>query len=60
MSKIISNEVPEEFFVALCVWAGQYGNGQERITKLTSEGYNAEHIQQIVNLIGAVFEECDY
>lgn len=60
MSKMISNEVPEEFFVALCVWSGQYGNGQERITKLNSEGYNAEHIQQIVNLIGAVFEECDY
>lgn len=30
---------------------GQYGNGEERKKKLTSEGFNATYIQSVVNLI---------
>ena len=60
MSRYAANEVPEEFFIALCVWAGQYGNGPERITNLSNDGYNPDHIQHIVNMIGDVFKECEY
>lgn len=60
MSRYTANEVPEEFFIALCVWAGQYGNGQERTTNLKNDGYDPEHIQHIVNMIGEVFKECNY
>ena len=35
--------------VALLVIAGQFGNGDERKTKLTNAGYDAQTVQNCVN-----------
>lgn len=35
--------------IALEVIAGQWGNGQDRMVRLTSAGYNAVEVQRIVN-----------
>ena len=35
--------------IAVEVICGKWGNGDERIVKLTNAGYNASHIQAIVN-----------
>lgn len=42
--------------IALEVIAGKWGNGEERIKKLKSEGYDAEHIQRCVNDLMSVME----
>lgn len=52
------NEVPELFFAALCVWADYYGIGQDRISRLAADGYDPDHVQTIVNMLGAVFDKC--
>lgn len=35
--------------VALLVIAGQFGNGEERKTKLTNAGYDVQTVQNCVN-----------
>lgn len=35
--------------IAIKVIAGEYGNGAERVAKLTAEGYNADTVQKRVN-----------
>lgn len=42
--------------IALEVIAGKWGNGEERIKKLKSEGYDAEQIQRCVNDLMSVME----
>lgn len=42
--------------IAVEVIAGKYGNGEERIRKLKSEGYDAEKVQRCVNDIMAIME----
>lgn len=42
--------------IALEVVAGKWGNGEERIKKLKSEGYDAEKIQRCVNDLLAIME----
>ena len=47
----------EKVDVAKKVWLGDFGNGEERIKKLTELGYNYDEIQEIVNLgLKKVFE----
>lgn len=41
--------LPQTISVALLVIAGQFGNGNERKTKLTNAGYNAQTVQNCVN-----------
>lgn len=41
--------LPQTVSVALLVIAGQFGNGDERKTKLTNAGYNAKTVQNCVN-----------
>ncbi|MBR2500096.1 MAG: hypothetical protein IKB60_03350 [Clostridia bacterium] len=42
--------------IAMEVIAGKWGNGEERIKKLKSEGYDAEQIQMCVNDLMSVME----
>lgn len=42
--------------IAMEVIAGKYGNGEDRIRKLKSEGYDAEKVQRCVNDIIAIME----
>jgi hypothetical protein len=42
--------------IAMEVIAGKYGNGEERIRKLKSEGYDVEKVQRCVNDIIAIME----
>ena len=42
--------------IAMEVIAGKYGNGEERIRKLKSEGYDAEKVQRCVNDNMAIME----
>lgn len=42
--------------IAMEVIAGKYGNGEDRIRKLKSEGYDAEKVQRCVNDIMAIME----
>lgn len=41
--------LPQSISVALLVIAGQFGNGEERKTKLTKAGYDAQTVQNCVN-----------
>ena len=41
--------LPQTVSVALLVLAGQFGNGDERKTKLTNAGYDAQTVQNCVN-----------
>ena len=41
--------LPQTISVALLVIAGQFGNGDERKTKLTNAGYDAQTVQNCVN-----------
>ena len=41
--------LPQTISVALLVIAGQFGNGDERKTKLTNAGYDAQTVQKCVN-----------
>ena len=41
--------LPQTISVALLVIAGQFGNGEERKTKLTNAGYDAKKVQNCVN-----------
>lgn len=41
--------LPQTISVALLVIAGQFGNGEERKTKLTNAGYGAQKVQNCVN-----------
>ena len=42
--------------IAMEVIAGKYGNGEDRIRKLKSEGYDVEKVQRCVNDIMAIME----
>ena len=42
--------------IAMEVIAGKWGNGEERIKKLKSDGYDAEKIQRCVNDLMSVME----
>ena len=42
-------ELTDTVMIALNVIAGDYGNGEERIRKLTEKGYNARRVQNCVN-----------
>ena len=41
--------LPQTVSVALLVIAGEFGNGEERKTKLTKAGYDARTVQNCVN-----------
>lgn len=41
--------LPQTVSVALLVIAGQFGNGDERKTKLNNAGYDAQTVQNCVN-----------
>mgnify|MGYP001624320798 CR=1 FL=1 len=41
--------LPQTVSIALLVIAGQFGNGEERKTKLTNAGYDAQTVQNCVN-----------
>ena len=41
--------LPQTISVAILVIAGQFGNGDERKTKLTNAGYDAQTVQNCVN-----------
>lgn len=45
------------FQAALCVLAGLYGNGDERIINLNADGYNASRVQSCVNDLVKVAEK---
>lgn len=45
------------FQAALCVLAGLYGNGDERIINLTADGHNASRVQSCVNDLVKVAEK---
>lgn len=45
------------FRAALCVLAGLYGNGDERIINLKADGYNASRVQSCVNDLVKVAEK---
>lgn len=48
----VKGKTHEQNIVAACkVICGQYGNGAERIKKLTADGYNASTVQSLVNAI---------
>ena len=49
LAEILHNHFPEEEF-RMNTWVRQWGVGQKRIKKLTDAGYNAERIQEKVNL----------
>ena len=57
-SQVIIPEVPELFFQALAVWSGYYGNGHDRVTALTNDGYDAEKVQAVVNKLVNLFDYC--
>lgn len=48
---ILEKTFTENIQAVLDVLDGKYGNGDERKLKLTQEGFNAENIQNAVNLI---------
>ena len=54
---ITAIDIPETFAVALLVIAGKYGNGQDRIDKLTADGYDYNCVQKCVNDILKVMEK---
>ena len=54
---ITAIELPEIFATALLVIAGKYGNGQERVDTLTSDGYDYNRVQKCVNDILRVIEK---
>ena len=57
---MLSAQVTNELFVAaMAVWAGYYGNGKERETKLADDGYSPKAVQEIVNMLGDVFKRCE-
>jgi hypothetical protein len=41
--------LPATVSAALLVIAGEFGNGEERHTKLTKAGYNYKEVQKCVN-----------
>lgn len=41
--------LPQTVSVALLVIAGEFGNGEERKTKLTKSGYDPQTVQNCVN-----------
>lgn len=41
--------IPEIVGVAFLVLAGYYGNGDERVQKLTEQGYDYDKVQDCVN-----------
>lgn len=45
------------FQAALCVLAGLYGNGEERIINLKADGHNASQVQRCVNDLVKVAEK---
>lgn len=47
--------LPQTISVALLVIAGQFGNGEERKTKLTKAGYDAKKVQNCVNDLLTIF-----
>ena len=47
--KVTAINLPQTVSVALLVIAGQFGNGEERKTKLTNAGYDAQEVQNCVN-----------
>lgn len=57
---MLTAQVMNEIFVAaMAVWAGYYGNGEERRQKLSADGYNPDAVQTIVNMLGDVFRKCE-
>lgn len=56
---MITAQVQSDLFTAaLAVWAGYFGNGEERIENLLNYGYEPEKVQVIVNMLGEVFKKC--
>ena len=49
MAEIKTYTLPPNFSAALLVIAGEYGNGNERITALKKEGYDPSTVQKAVN-----------
>lgn len=49
MDEIKLLSVPETIGVAFLVLAGYYGNGEERVQKLTDQGYDYNKVQDCVN-----------
>lgn len=45
------------FQAALCVLAGLYGNGDERMINLKADGHNASRVQSCVNDLVKVAEK---
>lgn len=45
------------FQAALCVLAGLYGNGNDRVVNLKADGYNASRVQSCVNDLVKVAEK---
>ena len=39
------------------VWEGKWGNGHDRVERLTNAGYNYDQVQSMVTKIGKVAEE---
>lgn len=56
MSNCFIVEVSEDFIGALEVIANKYGIGAERIEKLKEAGYDADRVQEIVNILVEVME----
>lgn len=52
-------ETTQVFCAALAVWAGYYGNGDERRQKLKADGYDPDQVQEIVNMLAKVFKKCE-
>ena len=51
--------LPETISVALLVIAGEFGNGEERKTKLTKAGYNYNKVQSCVNELVTLMDKYD-
>lgn len=54
---ITAIELPENVAAALLVIAGKYGNGNERINALITDGYDYNQVQQCVNELMKVIEK---
>lgn len=57
MYEIATYEFPANFSAALLVITGAYGNGDERKTALTADGYDYDTVQKCVNDLMGMIEK---
>ena len=58
--KDVSGGVTRNYLAALDVMNGKYGNGDERIRRLTAAGYDYNAVQNLVNGLAAGYDKVEF